>query len=513
MQYSNCWIVSLVRAFHAMKNPKGIWRKTTMESYESNSPSWTTVLDVDELAQKESQPWVWRGSRVLPRARDPMSEDGKRATRALLSLSKGAASETVVVREFDLLKSAFVTTDGFVLPEGKSRACYRSRDVLLVGGDFGPDSLTNSGYPRTIREWVRGTDIRDAPVVFEGEKGDMAVSSYIDDQRLRGGGIFEVRTRALAPNNSKCWVRKIKPEHLLPSNDSQRLAAGDPGSFKEVETPGDAEVDFIGNLLMITLRSDWSPESGKKFRAGSLIYVNSHKFVKYGPKDRIYHVLFQPEDRVTCENYCATKNFLIVSVMDNLKSKLEFYRFEKDANKLRLVGMDKNGHVRSVNVRSVDPYEGDEFWLSTTGYTEATTLYLGDAAKMDTDDKKKIRKTGSEGYIVRKLKALPEQFDSSGIEVIQKSVASKDGTEIPYFMIMKSGASASKRNVTLLYGYGGFEVSLGPQYIAPTGIAWLERGGVYVEANIRGGGEFGPNWHQVRRYYAMRLTAIGYSVS
>jgi prolyl oligopeptidase len=369
---------------------------------------------------------------------------------------------------------------------------------LLVGSDFGPDSLTTSGYPRTIREWVRGTDVNDAPVVFEGEKTDIAVSAYIDDQRVRGGGIYEVRTRALTSNTSKYWVRKVKYEHLLTEDDPKRAGEGDLPPFKELEVPDDSEIDFVGNLLMITLRSDWSPEEGKKYPQGSIIYVNAHKIIKYGPKDRIYHALFQPAERVACENYSVTQRFLVLSIMDNVKSKLEFYKLEKDANKLRLVGMDKNPQIRAINVRSVDPYEGDEFWLTTSGYIEPSTLWLADASQMDSQDKKVIRKTGSEGYIVRKLKALPDQFDSSNLEVVQKVVASKDGTEIPYFMIMKKGTQLDKSNPTLLYGYGGFEVTLGPHYVAPTGLAWLERGGVYVEANIRGGGEFGPSWHQVR---------------
>ena len=468
-----------------------------MKSYESSRPKWTTVLDVDKLAKEENISWIWRGSRVLPRARDPMSEEGKKVTRALISLSRGG-SDTVVLREFDLLTSEFVTTNGFNIPDGKTRASYKSRDVLLVGSDTGPDSTTNSGYPRTIREWVRGTKLEDAPIVFEGEKTDVAVSSYIDDQRVRGGGIHEVRTRALAPNASKYWVRKVKYGQLFAKDDPKRQAAGEPSSFKEVEVPQDAEIDFVGNLLVITLRSSWSPEPGKNFTAGSIIYINAHKFIKYGPKDRIYHVLFQPTERIACENYSVTKKFLILSIMDNVKAKLEFHKLEKDANKLRLVGMDKSPQIRAINVRPVDPYEGDEFWLTTSGYTEPSSLWLADASKMDSQDKKIVRKTGSEGYIVRKLKALPDQFDASNLDVIQKFATSRDGTEIPYFMIMKKGTQFDKNNLTLLYGYGGFEVTLCPHYVAPTGLAWLERGGVYVEANIRGGGEFGPSWHEVR---------------
>lgn len=477
------------------ENKKGLWRRTTMSSYESSSPKWTTVLDIDELAKKENSPWIWRGSRVLPRSRDPKSDSGKRVTRALISLSK-AGSDAVVTREFDLITSQFVEQDAFNLPEGKTRAAYKSRDVLFVGADFGSSSLTDAGFPRTIREWKRGTDIKRAPVVFEGEKSDISVSAYIDDQRVRNGGIYEIRTRVTSFSTAKYWARKIKPEHLLAEDDPQRAGASEVPEFKELQVPDDCEVDFVGNLLMITLRSEWSPEPGKKFSQGSIIYVNSHKFMKYGPKDRIYHVLFQPSERVVCENYCVTKNFLILSVVDNVKSKLEFYKLEKDANKLRMVGTDKHAQIRTVTVRAVDPYEGDQFWLTTTSYTEPTTLWIGNAGKMDSPDKKVIRRTESEGYIERKLKSLPEQFKSSEMEVMQYFAYSKDGTKVPYFVIMKKGTQLNKANLTLLYAYGGFEVSIAPHYVAPTGIAWLEKGGIYVEANVRGGGEFGANWHK-----------------
>jgi len=476
------------------KHRKGLWRKTSMASYESHDPKWTTVLDLDELSQKEKTPWAWRGSRVLPRGRDPMSGGGKMVTRALISLSKGG-SEDVVTREFDLLTSTFVTKDAFNLPEAKTRACYKSRDVLLVGSDFGPGSLTDSGFPRTIREWRRGTDIKNAPTVFEGEKTDIAVSSYIHDETIREGGIYEVRTRAITYSSTKYWVRKVKYGHLVAEDDPLRAAAGDLPEFKQIEVPGDAEVDFVGNLIIMTLRSEWVPEAGKKYVQGSILYVNAHKFIKYGPKDRIYHVLFQPSERRACENYTVTKNFIVLSVMEDVKSRLEFHKLEKDGNKLRLVGTDKNAQIRMADVRAVDPYEGDEFWLTTTGYIEPTTLSLADALNMDGNDKKVIRRTGSEGYIKRKLKALPGQFDASDMEVIQNTCYSKDGTKIPYFVVMKKGTTLNKSNCTLLYGYGGFEVTVGPHYVGPTGIAWLERGGVYVEANIRGGGEFGPSWH------------------
>jgi prolyl oligopeptidase len=467
-----------------------------MSSYATSNPQWTTVLDVDELSKKEGISWVWRGSRILPRARDPMSQGGKRMTRALVTLSK-SGSENCVIREFDLLASEFVKENPFSIQEPtKIRASYKSRDVLFVGYDSGPNSLTKAGFPRMIREWVRGTDIKNAPVVFEGESTDVAVSSYIDDQRGRGGGIYEVRTRALTSTRSKVLARRIKYEHLLKDDDPEKMVAGDPPSFTELQLPDDSEIDFVGNVLLINLGSDWSPEDGKIFTAGSLLYVNSHKFMKYGPKDRLYHVIFEPTERTCCEDYIMTKEFLVMSIRDNMKSKLEFYKLEKDGNKLRLVGMDKKPQIRSVNIRAVDSQESDEFWLTTSGYIEPSTLWLADAAKMDSLDKKVIRKTGSEGYIVRKLQELSAHFKSSNLEVCQKFVVSKDGTQVPYFMVSRKGLLMNKNNPTLLYGYGGMGVSLGPQYAAPTGIAWIERGGVYVEAIVRGGGEFGASWYE-----------------
>jgi prolyl oligopeptidase len=243
-------------------NPKGLWRKTTLDSYHSatsTSPTdWTTVLNLDEQAERDGIGWVWKGSRPLPRSRDPESDNGRLVTRALLSLSRGG-SDAAHTKEFDLLAGAFVTDQPFNLPEAKTRACYKSRDVLLVGSDFGPDSLTDSGYPRTVREWVRGTDIADAPVVFEGEKKDVSVGAYIVDERLWGGNIYEVRSRSMTFYTSKYWMRKIRYEHSLAPSDPARAGIAEPNDFVPVDIQEDAEVDFVGQLLLISLRSDWEP--------------------------------------------------------------------------------------------------------------------------------------------------------------------------------------------------------------------------------------------------------------
>lgn len=491
-------IPSLIIPFYLeQQHPKGVLRRTTLKSYEKDDDTeWTALVDIDKLSRDEGISWIWKGARMLPRGRDPMSNDKKLTTRALISLSR-EGTDTVEIREFDFLTSEFVKADPFNLPAGRTRASYKSRDVLFVSTDLEGGKLTKAGNATTIREWKRGTDFSRSKVVFQGETSDIAVSAYIDDQRRCSGDIFEIQMRKIGINASKYWVRKIKPEHLLAEDDPSRKAVSDPPPFQELQVPDDAEINFVGNLLMIRLGSEWSPDK-KAFPEGSIVYVNAHKFVKYGPEGRIYHVMFQPTDGTTCESYHVTRKFIICSVQDKIKSRLEFYKIEKDGNKLRLVGMDKNPQIRVNHVQVVDPYDSDEFWLTTYGYTEPSTMWLADANKMDSSDKKVIRKTGSEGYMVRKLKGSSEVFNASDLHVLQKIAKSKDGTDIPYFLIMKKGTQLDKNNPTLLHVYGGFGVSLGPNYSAATGIAWLDRGGVYVEANVRGGGEFGPSWHKVR---------------
>ena len=234
-------------------NPKGLWRKTTLQSYKVSDVEWETVLDVDELAKKDEISWVWKGSRLLPRARDPTN--GKIVTRCLLMLSNGG-SDAVHVKEFDLVENKFVENDPFVLPEAKSDVSYRSRDVLTVGTDFGPDSLTDSGYPRTVREWVRGTSLDDAPTVFEGEKTDVSVFSYVADQRNWNGDLYEVRGRSIDFYTQKYWIRKIQYEHLLAPDDPARNGIPDPPDFVQVDIQDDASIDFLGQMLLIRLRSD-----------------------------------------------------------------------------------------------------------------------------------------------------------------------------------------------------------------------------------------------------------------
>ncbi len=479
-------------------NPKGLWRKTTFESYKTDEPVWETVLDIDELAKKDEISWVYKGNTKLSRSMDPLSKslgvDSYTYTRTLLSLSRGGADATHI-KEFDLIKEDFVSEEegGFVLPEAKTRASYKSRDVLYVGSDFGEGSLTDSGYPRVIKEWVRGTKIEDAPVVFEGEKTDVSVSAYLNDQRVRNGPIYEIRSRSLTFYTTKKWVRRVKYEHLLAPDDPQKQNLEDPEDFIELNVQEDASASFVGKRMIITLRSDWEPiPGGKIYKSGSLLDVVADTFLTKGKEACEYNVLFEPTERTAYDGYSCTKNYFILSTLDNVKSKLSFYRIEDDG--FIFVGGDKEAQIRACNADAIDSTENDDIWLYTSGYTQPSALSLGDASKVTIATEEDA--SPEQSYHVSDLKSLPKMYDADDLVVSQKFATSEDGTQIPYFIVHKKDIVLHGNNPTLLYGYGGFEISLGPKYIATVGVSWLERGGVYVEANIRGGGEFGPTWHQ-----------------
>jgi len=482
------------------QNPKGIWRKTTLASYQTADVEWTIVLDLDELAKKEEVSWVWKGYTPLPRSRDDHEKSGYepgtdssaprgRVTRVLLNLSRGGADATYL-REFDLLTESFVDPDGtelgFSLPEGKTRASYKSRDVLLIGADTGEGSMTTSGYPRTVREWKRGTKIEDAPLVFEGEETDVSCGQYLYDEGHReGGAMYEVQSRSITFYNSHYSVRKE------PADDFVKLAIA-----------LNTAVSFFGRWMILHVKADWEPKdngSEKVFKTGSLIYVDAQDFLDFskakedGNEDAIkeagskldYRILFEPTATTSYAGYSTTKNYMILYELEDVKERMKFFKIGEGGGPFVMVSGDEEGKIQSFSAGGVDSKESDLLWLTTSSYTQPSTLHLADASKC-----------GEEGYIINKLKSLPHMFDSSDLEVSQHFATSKDGTHIPYFMISKKGIDLDSSNPTLLYGYGGFEISLGPRYATTVGISWLERGGVYVEANIRGGGEYGPEWHQ-----------------
>ena len=423
------------------QHPKGVWRRTTLEEYRRAEPAWETVLDVDALAAAEGENWVWHGATVL--------EPEDRA--CLVSLSRGGA-DADVVREFDLETKAFVA-GGFALPEAKSRVAWRGRDSLFVATDFGPGSLTTSGYPRTVRAWARGTDLAAAPTVYEGRDGDMAVGGYRD---LTPG--FE---RDFVSRQITFWTNE--------------LFLWRDGALVKIEKPDDANAAVHREWLLIELRSPWTV-GDRTYPAGALLAADFEAFLA---GRREFHVLFAPGPRTSLVAFAGTRNRLLLTTLDNVRSRIEVLTFRDGAwRREPLPGVPEAG---TASVTPVDEIESDDYLLVTSSPLTPSTLSVG---------------TAGAGREPERLKASPTFFETSGLEVAQHEAVSADGTRIPYFQIGRTRLPADGSTPTLLYGYGGFEIPLVPGYDPVSGAAWLEQGHVLVIANIRGGGEFGPAWHQ-----------------
>lgn len=425
-------------------NPRGLWRRTTLDEYRKAEPEWETVLDIDALGRDENENWVFQGGVFLYPTYD----------RALVLLSRGGA-DAVVVREFDVLAKRFVDV-GFTLPESKTSICWKDRDTLLVGTDFGDGSMTTSGYPRIVREWRRGTDFAASEIVFEGKTEDMRVSGYFDPTP---GFEREIITRVMTFYANEVFVRR--PD----------------ATFAQVDKPDDASVGFHREWMFFELRTDW-PVGGKTWKAGSLLAIAADAFAG---GDRNFDLLFEPGERRSLVGYGNTRNYLILNEMDNVCSQLFVLAYEN--GKWTRTVMSAGAPFASSDAWGVDAIESDDYLLTTSGFVTPGALLYGSFSSSTSDSP-------------APLKSQPAFFDARGLAVSQHDAVSQDGTRVPYFMIARENIVFDGTNPTLLYGYGGFQIPLRPGYNALAGAGWIEKGGVYVVANIRGGGEFGPAWHQ-----------------
>jgi prolyl oligopeptidase len=423
-------------------NVRGLWRRTTLEEYKKPNPAWVTVLDLDQLASTEKENWVWKGYEVLHPTFD----------RCMISLSRGGADASVV-REFDLQTQQFVA-DGFHLPEAKSKTTWLDRDTLYVGTNFGPGSLTKSGYPRIIKKWKRGTPLSAATVVFEGKLEDVSVDTVVSHDH---GITYEFIERAVTFFTNEQLVRR-----------------GD--QWVKIDKPEDATVSTYADQILISLRTDWTI-GGKTYPGGSLLAGDFEAYLK---GERNLESLFVPTDRKSLIQTVATKNFLILNELENVRSRL--YLLKRENGKWTRTSIETPA-FGSVEVSEIDSNESDDYFMESSDFLSPTTLYIGTAGQNRRE----------------KLKSLPAFFDANELEISQHEAVSKDGTRIPYFQVGRKNLKLDGSNPTLLYGYGGFEIPMIPQYSPGIGPAWLSRGGVYVLANIRGGGEFGPKWHEVAR--------------
>ena len=425
-------------------NVRGVWRRTTMAEYKKSQlqseTKWETILDLDQLAKDEKENWVWKGSSCLYPQYD----------RCMLNLSRGGA-DAQVTREFDVPSKSFVK-DGFEIKEAKGGASWIDRDTLFVQTDFGPGSMTQSGYARIVKEWKRGTPIESASTVFEGKESDISVSAFVTEQK--GYATRQFVRRGVTFYTSETFLR-----------EGSKLI--------KLDVQDDASPAYAWDLLFIRLKSTWAV-GGKTYPQGALIAMNFEKFMK-GERD--FEILFAPTDRKSLAGWTLTKNILILNELDNVKNQLVELKRDGATWTRRNISLPGLG---TVSASAIDADVSDEYWLTLTDYLTPSTLYW---AKAGTDTREK-------------LKSLPAFFDSAPFKVEQFQATSKDGEKIPYFVIMRKDAKLDSTNPTLLYGYGGFEISQLPSYSGVIGNGWLMQGGVYVVANIRGGGEFGPRWHQ-----------------
>ena len=421
---------------------RGIWRKTSLESYRSKSPAWVTVLDLDTLAAHEKANWVWQGvTCALPAER-----------RCLLRLSDGG-EDAVTIREFDLASRAFVA-NGFALPKGKQRVSWAGEDTLLVAREWKPGELTASGYPYITKRLARGQPLDAAVEIYRGDPKDVSVSAFtMTDGK---GHRVSMIGRGLSFFETESYI--VRP------NDVARLNV--PKKF-EIQ-------DLFDGQIIARLTQDWTA-AGRTYKSGSVVSFDAAAAAK-DPQNLAPTLIIEPGPRESISGVSSTKNQLLVGLDQNVKGRvLIFSRSPSGAWSRRTIALPDNA---STEVRSTDA-RSDRAFINVTGFLTPSSVWLADAAK------------GS----ATTLKSLPPRFDASSQVVEQLEATSKDGTKIPYFLVHPKNMKRDGSNPTLLYSYGGFEVSLTPFYSGSIGKLWLERGGVYVLANIRGGGEFGPAWH------------------
>jgi len=426
------------------EHPKGIWRRTTAADYATPEPHWDILIDVDRLAADEKENWVWKGGECSPSQK-----------RCLVHLSRGGG-DAAVVREFDPTTKSFVK-DGFFLKEAKSRVTLVDDDTVLFGTDFGPGSMTNSGYPRIVKIWHRGEKIADAKSLMEGKDSDVAVAGvalFAETYRLQG----IVRD-----------VSFFESEYYFP---------GLQGAWWKVPLPLSAVLQGLHKKqLLISLRSDWTSPAGQKIAQGVLFSLPYQGLARYaiegkGPFPQAT-ILYAPSPRASIESVATGRDAVYVSVLNNVIGEVHAFRFTNGKWADKKLPLPDGG---SASVISTDDY-GSEVHLSFESFLKPTTLYADDGRDTPKD-----------------IKALPPRFDATGLETKQFEATSKDGTKIPYFVVRSKVLQGPAP--AILYGYGGFEISETPFYSAGYGKLWASKGGVFVIANIRGGGEFGPGWHE-----------------
>ncbi len=430
---------------------RGVMRRTTLDEYRKAEPAWDTVIDVDALSAADGENWVWKGW-------DCRYPDDR---RCIVYLSRGGGDATVA-REYDLASRAFVAPadGGFFLPEAKGSLSWIDADHVFVQTDFGPDTITDSGYPRIVKRWARGTPLASAETVFAGQRTDVSVGASI--RHLHVGD--QVVERALVRRSIDFYT-------------GETFVLG-PDGLVRLDLPNDAEPSLWRDQLLVTLRKPWpagvNGNDGAALPAGAFLAIDFDRFVM-GARD--FTMLYAPGPRKSLGQVVDTLNHLLVNEMSEVQNHVAEWTLADGKWSRRPVDLPSDG---TVAMAAVDDDTSDDYFVTVSNALRPTTLAL---ATVGSDRREP-------------LKALPSFFDADGMAVEQHEARSADGTRVPYVVVTPRGFRADGQAPTILYGYGGFEIPMLPRaYSAGNGAAWLEQGGVFVVAGIRGGGEFGPDWH------------------
>jgi prolyl oligopeptidase len=426
-------------------NPRGLWRTATLQSYLAGAPEWRTLIDVDQLGEDEGQSWVWHGANCL----------APEYTRCLVSLSPGG-TDADVVREFDIATGAFVE-GGFTLPEAKSNVAWYDENTLFVGTDEGAGSLTDSGYPRLVKLWERGTDFAQARLIAEGEQADISMNGF---------SVLDGETRyRFVRRGPSFWT-------------SEYALVTDSGDTVALPLPEDAEFEAVlGGFVIGKLNSPMETSAGTE-QPGALLAWSLDDVLDGG--DPQPFAVFRPSETQAVEQVAASENKLWVKVLDDVSGKLIELTPDATGWTERAMDLPANSTIQIAETSGT----GDTAFVTVESMLTPPTLYA----------------VPSEGEPVA-IASEPAQFDASKFSVEQKFATSKDGTKVPYYLVRPAGAEGPLP--TLIHAYGGFRAAQTPKYLTaepyrsgPLGLFWVESGNAYVLANIRGGGEYGPRWHE-----------------
>jgi prolyl oligopeptidase len=418
---------------------RGVWRRTTMDSYRTAEPQWETILDLDALAKAEDKNWVWKGSNCLP-------PDDR---YCLISLSDGG-KDAVTVREYDTVEKRFVE-GGFNLAEGKQNISWLDKDTLMIARDWGPGTMTRSSYPFVLKLWKRGTPIDQAAEMFRGTEDDISVSGYaLRDPDGKIEAVFIHRATSFFENETYAWAGGKAVRLPFPQKSSVQ--------------------SLVDGRLVLTLDEDWTAQGLKQ---GDLVALDL-KALLADPAKAKAELILRPTARQSIETVSSTAHTLVVELSENVTGALYAYSPAKSGWTRRKLDLPANSSLGIASVQA----RGDQILATAANFLNPTGLWLIGEGKPE------------------QIKTTPAKFDASGMVIEQFEATSKDGTKVPYFVVHRKDIKLDGSNPTLLYAYGGFQASMNPNYSGTIGKLWLERGGVYVLANIRGGGEFGPAWHQ-----------------